>query len=232
VDAAVAALDEGAAPLASVEGFVRQIIGWREFIRGVYRLEGPAYGGRNSLGQTGRLPALYWTGETDMACLRDAVGQVLEHGYGHHIQRLMVTGNFALIAGVRPRAVADWYLGMYVDAVDWVTLPNTLGMVMHADARPGETRGVVGTKPYAAGGRYVNRMSNYCGGCRYDPGRRTGPDACPFTVFYWDFLGRNRAALRRHGRMQLPLRSEERLPAAERRAIRQAADAIRARLDI
>lgn len=232
VAAAVDAYRSGAADLPSVEAFVRQIIGWREFIRGVYWTEGPGYGERNSLGQTGRLPALYWTGETEMRCLREAIGQVLEYGYGHHIQRLMVTGNFALIAGVYPKALSDWYLGMDVDAVEWVTLPNTLGMVMHADARPGETRGVVGTKPYAASGRYLQRMSNYCRGCRYDPTRRTGPDACPFTVFYWDFLRRHRSALARHGRMQFALRSEATLAPAERRAIGREAERRRAHLGI
>lgn len=199
VDPAVAALEAGKAPINAVEGFVRQVIGWREFIRGVYWLEGPSYETRNALDQHGRLPGFYWTGQTEMRCVRESVGQVLEHGYGHHIQRLMVTGNFALIAGVHPREVSDWYLGMYVDAVDWVTLPNTLGMAMHADG------GVVGTKPYAASGKYIQKMSNYCKGCRYDPEKRTGEDACPFNIFYWEFLVRNEETLGANQRMALIL---------------------------
>jgi deoxyribodipyrimidine photolyase-related protein len=226
IKAAVAAFEEDKAPLNSVEGFVRQVVGWREFIRGVYWAEGPDYGARNALGQTGNLPELYWTGETDMACMRDAVGQVLRYGYGHHIQRLMVTGNFALIAGVAPRAISDWYLGMYVDAVDWATLPNTLGMVMHADG------GVVGTKPYAASGRYINRMSNYCSGCRYDPAKRTGPDACPFTTFYWDFLARNRERFADNPRMTMMLRNVERLDRGEKQQITKRANRLRAELGV
>lgn len=226
VAAVIEAYEEGLAPLNAVEGFVRQLIGWREFIRGVYWLAGPRYGERNALAQHGLLPQLYWTGATEMNCLRQCVGEVLEHGFGHHIQRLMVTGNFALIAGVNPRAISDWYLAMYVDAVDWVTLPNTLGMAMHADG------GMVGTKPYAASGRYIERMSDYCRGCRYRPGARTGPDACPFTVFYWDFLLRNEDRLRGNQRMALPLKNAARFEARERREIRNHADALRAELGI
>jgi len=226
VDAALAALEERKAPLQSVEGFVRQVIGWREFIRGIYWTEGHDYSARNALDQHGRLPTLYWTGVTDMECLRQCVGQVLRHGYGHHIQRLMVTGNFALTAGVHPRAVSDWYLGMYVDAVDWVTLPNALGMVMHAD------NGVVGTKPYAASGQYIRRMSNYCSTCRYDPSKRSGDDACPFTVFYWDFLLRNQQRFARNPRMRLPLTHVSRMGRSERSRIRKHAESVRALLDI
>ncbi len=224
VRAAIDAFEQGAAPLPAVEGFVRQIVGWREFIRGIYWHSGPDYATRNGLDQHRPLPVLYWSGETEMACMRQSLGQVLAHGYGHHIQRLMVTGNFALLAGVDPKAISDWYLGMYVDAVDWVTLPNTLGMVMHADG------GVVGTKPYAASGRYIARMSNYCDGCRFDPGRRTGSQACPFTTLYWDFLLRNERRFRDNGRMRLMLRSLERIDAAERSEIRAAADALREEL--
>jgi len=226
VAAALAAYESGAAPLNSVEGFVRQIIGWREFIRGVYWHEGPDYGQRNELDQHGSLPACYWTAETDVACLRACLGQVLECGYGHHIQRLMVTGNFALIAGVHPRQISDWYLAMYVDAVDWVTLPNTLGMVMHADG------GVVGTKPYAASGRYIERMSNYCTNCRYSPSKRAGVGACPFSVLYWDFLMRNRKRFRRNQRMAMILRNVERLDRRESNEICAGARRIRAELGI
>jgi deoxyribodipyrimidine photolyase-related protein len=224
--AAVAAYEAGAAPLNCVEGFVRQIIGWREFIRGVYWHEGPRYAERNELEQQGSLPDFYWTANTDLACMRECLGQVLEHGYGHHIQRLMVTGNFALIAGVHPRRVSDWYLAMYVDAVDWVTLPNTLGMVMHADG------GVVGTKPYAASGRYIQRMSNYCQDCRYSPARRTGAEACPFNTFYWDFLLRNRKRFQSNQRMTLTLQNVDRLSGRERRALRAQARQLREELGV
>ncbi len=226
VEKALKAYTDNEAPLQSVEGFIRQVIGWREFIRGVYWTEGAEYGDRNALNQHGHLPDFYWTGETDMVCVRQAVGQVLETGYGHHIQRLMVTGNFALTAGVDPRAVSDWYLGMYVDAVDWVTVPNTLGMVMHADG------GVVGTKPYAASGKYIQRMSNYCASCRFDPAKRAGDDACPFTVFYWDFLIRNRKAFEHNPRLRLSLTHVERMDRGERSTVRRAAEALRTDLGI
>ncbi|MDX2131352.1 MAG: cryptochrome/photolyase family protein [Planctomycetota bacterium] len=232
-DRAVAAYHAGLAPLQSVEAFVRQIIGWREFIRGVYWLEGPAYAQRNALDQHQRLPAFYWTGDTDMACMKACIGQVLDTGYGHHIQRLMVTGNFALISGVHPRAVSDWYLGMFVDGVDWVTLPNALGMVMHADRRadagPGVT-GLVGTKPYAAGGRYIDRMSNYCASCPYDPEARSGPSACPFTLFYWDFLIRTRERLAKNQRMAMMLKNVDRMTPQVRTQITIDADLLRRRL--
>jgi deoxyribodipyrimidine photolyase-related protein len=218
---ALEAYYEGHAPLAAVEGFVRQIVGWREFIRGVYWNEGEDYAARNELGAAGCLPSFYWDGETEMACMADAIGQVLEHGYGHHIQRLMVTGNFALVAGISPREVSDWYLGMYVDAVDWVTLPNTLGMVMHADG------GVVGTKPYAASGRYIERMGNHCGSCRYDPGKRHGEDACPFTVFYWDFLLRHETRFEDNRRMVMMYRHVEKMSREEKALIRKSASRLR-----
>jgi deoxyribodipyrimidine photolyase-related protein len=211
---AIEAFNAGEAPLQSVEAFVRQIIGWREFIRGVYWLEGAEYADRNGLDQQGNLPDFYWTADTDMACMKACVGQVIETGYGHHIQRLMVTGNFALISGVHPRAVSDWYLGMFIDGVDWVTLPNALGMVMHADRRPKASKGVtglVGTKPYAASGKYIERMSNYCSNCCYDPAERSGPSACPVTVFYWDFLIRTRKQLSQNQRMAMIMKNVDRL---------------------
>jgi deoxyribodipyrimidine photolyase-related protein len=218
---AVDAWNRGTAPLNAVEGFVRQILGWREFVRGVYWHSGPDYGTRNGLGETGRLPEFYWNAETDMNCLRESLGEVVRHGFGHHIQRLMVTGNFALISGVHPRAASDWYLGMYVDAVDWVTLPNTLGMVMHADG------GVVGTKPYAASGKYIERMSNYCQKCDYDPALRIGEKACPFTTFYWDFLVRHRETFRHNRRMAMILAHVDRMTADEREAIQTRATELR-----
>ncbi len=221
VDAAIKAYDDGRAPINAVEGFVRQIVGWREFIRGVYWHAGRDYAERNHLAADGKLPDLYWTGETDMVCVADALASVLGHGYGHHIQRLMVTGNLALTAGVDPAAVSDWYLGMYVDSMDWVTLPNTAGMVMFADG------GVVGSKPYAATGKYIQRMSDYCGDCRFDPSKRTGTEACPFTVFYWDFLRRNRSKLESIPRMRMMYRNVDRLDDRERQAIAARADELR-----
>ncbi|MBS0198180.1 MAG: cryptochrome/photolyase family protein [Planctomycetes bacterium] len=232
---AIAAYHAGKAPLQSVEAFVRQLIGWREFIRAVYWLEGPSYEQRNSLNQHGQLPPFYWTAQTDMACLKSCIGQVIQTGFGHHIQRLMVTGNFALIAGVHPRAVSDWYLGMFVDGIDWVTLPNALGMVMHADRRPAAPRGVtglVGTKPYAASGKYIQRMSNYCSHCRYDPAERTGPTACPFTVFYWDFLIRTRDQLADNQRMAMILKNVDRMTPQARTQITIDADLLRKKLGI
>lgn len=221
VDAAVQAWREGAAPLASVEGFVRQILGWREYVRGVYWTRMPAYAGLNALQAPHDLPGWYWTGDTDMACLRDAIGQTLEHGYAHHIQRLMVTGLFALMYGVQPQQVHAWYLAVYVDAVEWVELPNTLGMSQYADG------GLMASKPYVATGRYIQRMSPHCRGCRYDPARRTGDTACPFTTLYWDFLLRHGGLLAANPRMARQVQNAERLDDAERQAIRQRAEAVR-----
>ncbi|MGP1273014.1 MAG: cryptochrome/photolyase family protein [Phycisphaerales bacterium] len=226
VDRAIAALDAGRAPLNAVEGFVRQLIGWREFIRGVYFLEGHGYGDRNALEDAGALPAFYWTGNTDMACLADCVGSVVEEAYAHHIPRLMVMGNFAMLLGVEPQQVAAWYLGMFADGVDWVTAPNVIGMAMHADG------GVVGTKPYAASGKYIQRMSNYCDGCRFDVSRRTGEDACPFNTLYWSFLIRHRERFRSNRRMSMILANVDRLSESERTQITREGRAIRDRLGV
>lgn len=226
LDRVIGAWERGGAPLQSVEGFVRQIIGWREFIRGVYWYEGAGYAERNGLGHTGNLPEFYWTGRTDMNCLRHSVDQVLEHAYGHHIQRLMVTGNFALIAGVHPKKVSDWYLGMFADGVDWVTLPNTLGMSQHADG------GVVGTKPYAASANYIGKMSNYCKGCRYDAKKRTGEDACPFNTLYWDFLLRHRERFGANQRMAMVMKNVQRLSGPEVTEITVGGRKIRERLGV
>jgi deoxyribodipyrimidine photolyase-related protein len=218
VERAVEAWRTGEAPLAAVEGLVRQLIGWREFIRGVYWLKMPAYGQRNGLGADRPLPGFFWDGDTDMHCLSQAIGQTLRLGYAHHIQRLMIIGNFALIAGLAPRQVCDWFLAVYVDAVEWVELPNTLGMALHAD------HALVGTKPYAASANYIRKMSNYCQDCRYRPDRRVGTDACPFNTLYWDFLARHREKFAANPRMGLSVRNLDRLDEAELEQIRTAAD--------
>ncbi len=221
VAAAVAAFDAGHAPLTSVEGFVRQILGWREYVRGIYWTQMPGYLERNTLAADADLPDWYWTGATDMACLRDAIEQTLAHGYANHIQRLMVTGLYALLLGVQPRQVHAWYLAVYVDAVEWVELPNTLGMSQYADG------GLMGSKPYVATGKYIERMSPYCGGCRYDPAQRTGDSACPFTTLYWDFLMRHEATLAGNPRMALQVKNLSRLNAAQRQEVLARAAAIR-----
>lgn len=219
IDAALAAHQEGRAPLNAVEGFVRQILGWREYVRGIYMQFMPHYLEHNALGADHPLPPLYWHAKTDMNCLADVVGQVLRLGYGHHIQRLMVTGLFALLYGATPKAVHGWYLGLFVDAVDWVEVPNTMGMSQYADD------GLMASKPYAASGKYIDRMSNYCKQCRFRPDVRLGEQACPFTVFYWDFLDRHQEKFRHHPRAALQWRSIERIDVEERAAIRaQAAD--------
>ena len=211
----------GHAPLAAVEGFVRQILGWREFVRGIYWTQMPDYIDRNALNAQGDLPAWYWTGETEMACLKDAIGQTLEHGYAHHIQRLMVTGLYALLLGVKPQAVHAWYLSVYVDAVEWVELPNSLGMSQFADG------GLMASKPYVATGKYIQRMSNHCKGCKYDPAQSTGDNACPYTTLYWDFLIRHEVLLKKNPRMAMQLKNLARLDLPARVAIESQATAHR-----
>jgi len=225
VRAAAEASANRTAAVACTEGFIRQVIGWREYARGIYWLHMPAYLGMNFLEASLPLPRFYWTGNTEMNCLREVIGQTLEYGYAHHIQRLMVTGLFALLLGVSPREVHRWYLAVYVDAVEWVELPNTLGMSQFADG------GIMASKPYAATGKYIARMSNYCRSCRYDPARTDGESPCPFTVLYWDFLLRNRARLARNPRMGLQYRNADRLAPAEAKALRRRADAIRDEID-
>lgn len=217
VKAAVDALDGGQAPINAVEGLVRQILGWREYVRGVYWWKMPGYAQLNALHAELPMPAFMWTGETDMSCVRDGVSQLHEHAYTHHIQRLMVLGLFALLLGVHPYRVHEWHMAMYTDAIDWVSLPNVLGMSQYGDG------GILATKPYCASGSYINRMSDYCGQCRYDPARSTGADACPFTTLYWDFLMRNRKTLKANHRMGLQLRNLERKSDSERRSIRKRA---------
>ncbi|MEO1009531.1 MAG: cryptochrome/photolyase family protein [Planctomycetota bacterium] len=239
VEKALEAYEDGKAPLNSAEGFVRQLIGWREYIRGVYWREGPDYRDRNYLGQHGELPGFYWTGETDMKCMHECLKPVLDHAYAHHIPRLMVTGNFAMIAGVHPRAIGDWYYGMYADAVDWATTPNTIGMSQHAD---GVARGthkknpVVGTKPYAASGKYISKMSNFCKHCPYDVSRRTGEGdkgrACPFNTFYWDFLIRHEDRFGGNNRMAMIMKHVEKMGREEKVSIRVTAGNLRKEMGI
>ena len=224
IDEAVAAYRADKAPLNSVEGFVRQILGWREYVRGIYWLYMPDYLERNELEATEELPEFYWTGETDMHCLSQAIGQTLDYGYAHHIQRLMVTGLFALLLGVDPKRVHEWYLAVYVDAVEWVELPNSLGMSQYADG------GVMASKPYVATGKYIQRMSNYCKHCQYDPAEATGDDACPFTTLYWDFLMRHEDKLSDNNRMSLQLKNIERKSDEELKAIRKRAKKLRKEL--
>jgi deoxyribodipyrimidine photolyase-related protein len=220
---AEAAYRDGHASLASVEGFIRQILGWREYVRGIYWLLMPDYLERNALNAQQPLPAFYWTADTDMACLHHSLQQTLDYGYAHHIQRLMVTGLFALLLGVHPKAVHEWYLAVYVDAVEWVELPNTLGMSQYGDG------GMLGSKPYVATGKYIQRMSNYCSGCRYNPAESTGDTACPFTTLYWDFLARHRPLLAANPRMSLQVKNLDRLSNETLTAITQQADDLRFR---
>jgi len=208
-------------PLASVEGFIRQVLGWREFIRGVYWLDMPQMAEANHYGHTRDLPAWYWTGKTHMACMQATIGQSLQHGYAHHIQRLMVTGVYAHLLGVKPQAVHEWYLGVYVDAVEWVELPNVLGMSQYADG------GLMASKPYVATGQYIDRMSNHCKGCRFKPKESTGPNACPFTTLYWDYLLTHAETLSRNPRMALSLKHLDRLSPDQRESIQTQAQAHR-----
>lgn len=210
-DRAQDAWSRGGAPLNAVEGFIRQILGWREYVRGLYWLKMPAYADSNFLGASRPLPSFYWTGKTEMNCMAQAIGDTRRHAYAHHIQRLMVTGNFALLAGLDPAEVEQWYLLVYADAFEWVELPNTHGMALFADG------GVMASKPYAASGAYIDRMSDYCAGCRFKPEVKLGPKACPFNYLYWDFLIRNEAKLKANPRMGMPYRTLAKME-AERKA--------------
>lgn len=220
--AAETAWREGRAPLNAVEGFIRQILGWREYVRGLYWARMPGYREENALGAEQPLPAFYWSGDTGMNCLRESVGDTLANGYAHHIQRLMVTGLYALLLGVRPADIHAWYLAIYVDAVEWVELPNVIGMSQWADG------GVMASKPYVASGKYIQRMSNYCAGCRYRPDTATGAKACPFTTLYWDFLDRHEHQFAGHPRLKMQINNLRRKDEEARTAIRAAAAAHRA----
>ena len=208
---------DGAVPINAAEGFIRQILGWREFVRGVYWLHMPDYARMNALKADRPLPSFYWTGKTRMNCVAHAVDTAAKHAYGHHIQRLMVTGNFALLAGLAPAEVAEWYMIVYADAFEWVEHPNTIGMALFADG------GLFASKPYAASGAYLNRMSDYCDACAYRPQEKTGPDACPFNYLYWAFLMRNQVKLADNPRMRLTLRNLDRFSQEQRTKIAESA---------
>ena len=208
---------DGDVPLNSAEGFIRQIIGWREYVRGIYWLKMPDYVDSNTLGADRPLPDFYWTGQTRMRCLSEAIGQTLEEAYAHHIQRLMVTGNFALLAGVRPKEVHEWYLMVYADAYEWVEAPNTIGMSQFADG------GLLGSKPYVSSGNYIDRMSDYCGVCSYDVKQKTGPKACPFNALYWDFLDRNKEVLKGNPRLGQPYASWHRMGPEKQQLLKESA---------
>jgi deoxyribodipyrimidine photolyase-related protein len=210
---AEAAYAKGRAPLNAAEGFIRQVLGWREYVRGIYWAKMPAYATSNGLNATRPLPEFYWTADTGMHCLKQSIGEIRRNAYGHHIQRLMVTGNFALLAGVRPEEIEAWYLAVYADAFEWVELPNVHGMAIFADG------GLLASKPYAASGAYIDRMSDYCGGCHYNVNEKAGPNACPFNALYWNFLIVNQAVLAPNPRMAMPYRTLAKFTPARRAEI-------------
>jgi len=212
-------------PVNAAEGFIRQIIGWREFMRGIWALAGPDYLTHNALAHDRALPPLYWGAPTKMACLSHAVAQTRDLAYAHHIQRLMVTGNFALLAGVDPAQVHDWYLSVYIDAFEWVEAPNVIGMSQFADG------GMVGSKPYVSSGAYIDRMSDYCGGCAYKVADKTGPNACPFNLLYWHFLIRHRDRFASNPRMAQMYRTFDKMDPTRRDTVLDEADRFLARLD-
>ncbi len=218
--AAEKAYRHGRAGLNAVEGFIRQIIGWREYVRGIYWHMMPDYAQTNALAAERPLPALYWGAPTTMNCLAQCVADTKASAYAHHIQRLMVLGNFALLAGIRPAEIEEWFLVVYADAYEWVELPNVHGMVLFADG------GVLGSKPYAASGAYIDRMSDYCAGCRHDPKLKAGPRACPFNPLYWDFLIRNEKRLSGNPRMAMPYRTLAKMSPARKDEIRRDAKAV------
>ena len=213
------------APLAAVEGYIRQILGWREYIRGVYWHHMPGYVDHNTFGHDTPLPRWYWDGKTRMRCLSEAITQSLEEAHAHHIQRLMITGNFALLAGIDPKAVHQWYLGIYIDAFEWVELPNTLGMSQFADG------GLMATKPYISSAAYIDRMSDYCKECHYKKKERTGERACPFNALYWDFYARHRDKLGKNPRMRMMYRQLDRMDDQKQHDLQEQAARLRAHID-
>jgi len=212
-EAAEEAYRAGDAPINAVEGFIRQIIGWREYMRGIYFREGPDYPRRNALNHQRKLPEFFWTAQTDMRCIAKTVEQTRDEAYAHHIQRLMVTGNFALLAGINPFEVHEWYLAVYADAYEWVEAPNVIGMSQFADG------GIVGSKPYVSSGNYIDKMSDYCGDCAYSVKTKTGPGACPFNLLYWAFLDRHRARFEKNPRMANMYRTWDRMADDKRETI-------------
>lgn len=224
-EAAVQAWQDGDAPLNAVEGFIRQIIGWREYVRGIYYLQGPDYTANNALNHNRDLPPVYWGAETDMLCMSETVAQTRDKAYAHHIQRLMVTGNFALLAGIDPDQVHQWYLSVYIDAFEWVESPNTIGMSQFADG------GVVASKPYVSSGAYINRMSDYCKNCAYSVQEKTGDTACPFNLLYWNFLDRHRETFQSNMRMGNMYRTWDRMDDSHREEVLKGAQKILGKLD-
>ncbi len=222
---AEAAFREGKAPLNAVEGFIRQIIGWREYIRGIYWMRMPGYGDENALAATGDLPDWFWTGQTQMNCLRQSITETKQNAYAHHIQRLMVIGNFALLAGLDPKQVQEWFLAVYHDAYEWVEMPNVVGMTLFADG------GLLASKPYAASGAYIDRMSDYCGSCRYAVAKKNGPKACPFNYLYWDFLERHRDRFKPNRRMAMMIATLDKMTDEKRAANRDDARRFLAAVD-
>lgn len=220
IDRVETAWRAGEVSLEAAEGLIRQILGWREFIRGVYWLDMPKMGQANYFGYQRALPGWYWTGKTKMACMADVVGQTLDYGYAHHIQRLMVVGNFSLLAGLSPQAVSSWFLAVYVDAVEWAELPNVAGMALFANG------GRFTSKPYISSGAYIKRMSNYCGHCPYKPEQRAGEDACPFTTLYWNFLMHHQSEFEKNPRTRLMTANLKRIDDVEKDQIKQHASVI------
>jgi deoxyribodipyrimidine photolyase-related protein len=225
VAAAEAAWRSGNAPISAAEGFIRQILGWREYVRGVYWAKMPAYTKGNHFAHNRELPKWFWNGKTSMRCLALAIGTSLENAYAHHIQRLMVIGNFSLLAGLNPQQLHEWYLGVYIDAFEWVEAPNTLGMSQFADG------GTLATKPYVSSAAYIDRMSDSCKGCHYDKKARLGPKACPFNALYWNFFDRNRETLERNPRLGMVFRQLSAMPTADLEAIRKQAASVLAALE-
>lgn len=221
IQQAEAAYKQEAAPLNAVEGFIRQILGWREYVRGLYWLHMPDWQDFNTLQARNKLPDFYWTGDTDMQCMRQSLQQTLEHGYAHHIQRLMVTGLFSMLFGVEPKQIHAWYLAVYVDAVEWVELPNTIGMSQYADG------GIMASKPYAASGNYINKMSNYCKHCVYKPTQAVGDDACPMTFMFWDFLDKHQERFEKNPRMGFMLKNLRNKSDDDREQMRKQAEHFR-----
>lgn len=226
VDEAIAYYeDHDDVDIAAVEGFIRQIIGWREFMRGVYWAQMPGYASVNKLNHRRHLPAFYWTGATKMNCLKQAIRQSLQYAYAHHIQRLMITGNFALLAGVHPDKVDEWYLGVYIDAIEWVEITNTRGMSQYADG------GIFATKPYVSSANYINKMSNYCNSCHYNPKEKVNDTPCPFNSLYWYFLDRHRSNFENNHRMRMMYSLLDKMDAADKKEVMSQAEKYLSNLD-